>query len=865
MKNEMKRGLALLLCLAMVVGVFVGVPGLTTVANAAASSTVLIGDGGNGTFEAAIDTKWTPSNANYVQIVAGAGRDGSAALYINDTGSAGYNAKNTQLFEVQPGTSISATVYTKGTHTAAQLYFWWYTEDGTTAASTQNAGQTWEVSSESEWTATTVTKTAPSDAKYATISLNTGAAATGEVYFDDLSVHGAKVNTANTNLLGYAAPGQFNTTGIVTTYDEGTDTATITVTSQGSGAFAAGSYDKLSNNGSSSFPANATYVVEFDLQVSSYSSESTALAWLRVQDATNSNTAYLAEYVKVTGSTTFEFTTTAASSNLQLYVRPRINGQNATFSISNLTVYAKCGQVVNGSFDDAVIPGWTLTENDGTSMAISEGRSDAQGLALIDNSTTAFASVTSDYIPVDANYARQRPVGYMGAKGTGLTGVSYVYHYYDENKVELKPTSETWSGASKTLAWRAATGSRTDISESWGTKALSTANSYMYIPYGTRYLTIEIRTGTAVGDTGTLYIDNFYVNLYCEHINGTHEDPTATAESTVLEHAYKAPTFEEEGNIAYHECSVCGVKYTDATAATVLSTDVTLPVGKVLRNIDQGNSLDMIFALKGTDLTNMNIDPANVTADISFLQKSLTGLAVEEYTDATYGTLWRVEFPNISAKEMFDVMTVKFYNGEEEIYSGTQNIRSYANDCIKDETISDQWKNACIDLLHYGAAAQTYFNHRTNQLANSGVAASETVFTQDKVRTVSVGEEDFIASAIRFQSNLKMTFAVAASTGATSGTISFTNHKGVTVERTVEAVAAGVNGQSALCFEFDGMVVADIDCDITFTAYNGETVVVQAVDSMDAYIGRVAETSAMYELAQAFGKYSTSAYTYLHS
>jgi hypothetical protein len=239
------------------------------------------------------------------------------------------------------------------------------------------------------------------------------------------------------------------------------------------------------------------------------------------------------------------------------------------------------------------------------------------------------------------------------------------------------------------------------------------------------------------------------------------------------------------------------------------------------------------------------------------------------YNAATYGTLYRVEFPNISAKEMFDVMTVKFYNGEDVIYTDTHNIRGYANACIND-TIgkhSELWQTACRDLLYYGAAAQTYFGHRLNQLANKDVVASGTTFTATKERTVSVGEDLFVASAIRFQSNLTMNFAVDATSEATTGKITFTNHKGQLVEREVTPVYGTMNSKDVLYFEFDGMVVADVSCDITFTASNGDTVVVQAVDSMDAYINRVLTTStndAMKALAQAFGNYSTSAYAFLH-
>ena len=689
----------------------------------------------------------------------------------------------------------------------------------------------------------------------------------GSYSISDLSV---KVNnnlvdsvngiTRRSNVAGWLAQ-NYATRGYTVKYTAGLDSIAITNpgtnTQEGTGWV------------SFNLTAGITYVAKYT--ISNSTTSGTDQGFLAIKDSTAATT-----YVKSThngdGEYTFEFT--PDTSALYKFFYHTLTTYNGSYSLSNISLTEKAEKTVNNSsFEDVSLPGWTVSSGTWT---ISEGRNSTQGLALIDNSTTAYASVTSDYIPVNANYARQRPVGYMGAKGTGLTGVNYIYHYYDENYVELKPTSETWSGASKGLAWRAATGSRTDISESWGTKALSTTNSYMYIPYGTRYLTIEICTGTAVGDTGTLYIDNVYVNLYCEHINGTHEDATTTAESTLVHHEAVAASYLTAGNVEYYDCSVCGVKYSDEAATTVISTDVNIAQYQVRENIRKGNSLSMIFGLDAAALTALSIDPETVTADIESVDGKAATVTGLEYDSVN--AIYYAEFSGIAAKEMSRTVTANFYvNGDAEPFAtSSTSIRSYAFGCINDTTgtHTQAWKNCCVDMLNYGAAAQEYFDYGTDAgiiLANKDLTAtSGTTFSSEKARSFTTGEDLFVGSNIRFQCNLTMLFAVKADSGATRGVITFTNHNGDSKEASDEvSVSQTIGTTEAVYFEFGEMVVADLNCDINIKIYDAEgNVIVDATDSMAAYVNRIVANSQdanMVALANAFALFGTSAYTFHNS
>lgn len=870
MKFEMKRGLALLLCLAMVVGVFVGVPGMTTVADAVASITPFT-TVENGDFESVTANHfWTLSDEEEVQVVSGAGRTG-AALYINAKAN---NARST-AFEVQPGTSITASVWTKGTCTIAQLYFWWYTDaDCTTAASTAKKGTNWKATPD-EWTETTFTQTVPSDAKYAQITLNTGGSAEGEVYFDDLSVKGTKANAAGTNLLGYYGPQNYNTTGLTTTYDEATDTATMTVVSQGSGDFFGGSFEQLEKD-NKYFLVNATYCVEFDLNVVSTNSETANLLKMYVQQrptsGSNKNLVSKIYTAGNVGSNSFEFTPDTTFNQLRFYVQPSKNGVNATFSISNLTVYAKCGDVVNGSFDESVInvPNWTFSDNADTSWAVSTGNESNTGITITDNNSSKNMVMTSGYIEIPDNYWRQQAYITVDAKSDSTCGgLSIGAAYYDADYQAVTST-ETWSGGGVGSTWDKTNSDSHKPNGTWATYGTRT-NSMRYIPYGAKYMQITISMGTTT--IGTATVDNVTLSLRCNHVNGTHANPATEAESKLEHNPMVAPTYEEEGVMEYYECSICGVKYAEDTATTVI-TDTAMAPCEVRANVRMGNYLSLAFGLNTADLEAIGIDPATVTAEIEFGGTTETVAELAHYVKNDKD-IYYAELSNIAAKEMYKSATANFYkNGETEPFATkTASIRSYVADVFKDESKhSTEWVKCCIDMVNYGAAAQNYFNYNNGEngtLANKGWEDKDsgTTFTSDQERTKYVGGDDFIGSNIRFLCNLTMLFAVKADSGAVRAEITYTKHN-ATETTTREAFTSWtqtIGVDDAICFEFDGMVVADLNQDITIKVYDAVgTEIINVTDSMDAYIGRVAESSDMYELAQAFGKFGTSAHTYLH-
>ena len=88
-------------------------------------------------------------------------------------------------------------------------------------------------------------------------------------------------------------------------------------------------------------------------------------------------------------------------------------------------------------------------------------------------------------------------------------------------------------------------------------------------------------------------------------------------------------------------------------------------------------------------------------------------------------------FSNIAAKEVNDTITVTLYgtfNGK--VYKAEEYSYSVATYCYNRLAKSSdaKFKRVCVDLLNYGAAAQTYFSYNTENLANAALTDEQKAF-----------------------------------------------------------------------------------------------------------------------------------------
>ncbi len=122
-----------------------------------------------------------------------------------------------------------------------------------------------------------------------------------------------------------------------------------------------------------------------------------------------------------------------------------------------------------------------------------------------------------------------------------------------------------------------------------------------------------------------------------------------------------------------------------------------------------GDNLDMNFYVA--------VDETNVANTRVQLDGETILLTPEALDDATGNYKFSVE---LAAAQMTDTVTFTLMVDETVIETGTYSVRQYA-DAILAGTYDETVKAMVRSMLHYGAAAQTYFDYLPEQLANEGL------------------------------------------------------------------------------------------------------------------------------------------------
>lgn len=182
---------------------------------------------------------------------------------------------------------------------------------------------------------------------------------------------------------------------------------------------------------------------------------------------------------------------------------------------------------------------------------------------------------------------------------------------------------------------------------------------------------------------------------------------------------------------------------------------------------------------------------------------------------------------------------------------------------------SDSYKNdkvTCtmqVDLLNYGAAAQTYWHYNEKNLVNATLTAEQKALATaeaESVESIKDGQNLYGTSLVlEDEILLKFYFDVAYAEGM-SAKAAFTDHTGE--EMTVELQASKNSNLTQVLVT--GMAIADYKCAVTCELYDAEgNVVAWGVDSMASNCSRQVEP-AWLVVCDAIMKLGASSYAYFH-
>lgn len=239
----------------------------------------------------------------------------------------------------------------------------------------------------------------------------------------------------------------------------------------------------------------------------------------------------------------------------------------------------------------------------------------------------------------------------------------------------------------------------------------------------------------------------------------------------------------------------------------------------------------------------------------------------EDWVETTINgaAYYYLTFSDISGKEMSDNICVTIYNAEDEAISNqyTDSIRAYIMRTL-DNTGSELDK-MLVDMLVYGAAAQEYYAYGTDDLATVQLSADQLAYGTQEMQACTddrVKGDRYLGSRLQLKNSINLQMSFSGLTTDMTAKIEFTNHRGVAVEETVNAVLTE-DGQ--IVIDISQIVAADGRCDVTVTVYDADgNVYGSATDSIESYVARTSSTNEVYELTKAVMSFSDSAYAYFH-
>ncbi len=224
-----------------------------------------------------------------------------------------------------------------------------------------------------------------------------------------------------------------------------------------------------------------------------------------------------------------------------------------------------------------------------------------------------------------------------------------------------------------------------------------------------------------------------------------------TAQTTVPAKGHKKitvidrlPAFEETG-LNHVECEVCNENLGEITVPAL-----TFQTLGLRHNCSFGNDLSMLYAIPVESLRNCSDIRLKVVKDY-ILQDGTTEAREKLLTPVEYaidGTLYyRFDYKEVSAKEIGDTLTasLEFTKGERE-YNGKvdeYSLEQYAEERLA-ASANESFKRLLVDLLNYGAAAQSYFEYKTDKPVNADLTEEQKALSLGKYNGITkvVSDED---------------------------------------------------------------------------------------------------------------------------
>lgn len=360
-----------------------------------------------------------------------------------------------------------------------------------------------------------------------------------------------------------------------------------------------------------------------------------------------------------------------------------------------------------------------------------------------------------------------------------------------------------------------------------------------------------------------------------------------TAQTTVPAKGHKKitvidrlPAFEETG-LNHVECEVCNENLGETTVPAL-----TFQTLGLRHNCSFGNDLSMLYAIPVESLRNCSDIRLKVVKDY-ILQDGTTEEREKLLTPVKYaidGTLYyRFDYKEVSAKEIGDTLTASLgftkgereYNGKVDEYS----LKRYAEERLA-ASANESFKRLLVDLLNYGAAAQSYFEYKTDKPVNADLTEEQKALSLGKYNGITkvvsdedtgVYEAEITRKNIKFGNRIELlvatSFGIDSDLSGVKLKVVYTTASGEEGVETIDGAdfvyRTDVNSYTAY---FNGLKASELRSVLFLTLIRGDEAISATVKySLDTYAANRLEASTDENYKELLKKtliYSDSAKNY---
>ncbi len=317
---------------------------------------------------------------------------------------------------------------------------------------------------------------------------------------------------------------------------------------------------------------------------------------------------------------------------------------------------------------------------------------------------------------------------------------------------------------------------------------------------------------------------------------------------------------------------ICG-----ATLAPKAELDSTITIGHTL---NLASDISINYAVL-TSLLN-SYDSYYLECEIPVFENNVqTGTRTEKIQPVLNGYYYYFTLEGLNAVSMNHEITAKLhmekdgkaYVSNPDLYS----VATYAYSQLNKEGSAESLKALCANLLRYGSVAQQFKNYCTNDLPDGKMTDAHKAYLSDMegitFDTVNRVLDDLEEPAVTWAGkslilDSKVTLKFIFNGGEYSGDptdlslkVTYTNTQGKTVTTTLKGAEVYPSGANRYCFDFDGLLAAELRSTVSVAVYDGETRVSPTLEYSASSYG-TGKTGDLLTLCKALMAYSDMAKAY---